>query len=241
MLTTVGLHRRGSVASLSSIASFTLGLSQCQKTAWEELCTEFHGNGVSPEMIKAKRNEIMELFRTATTMSKIGDTTTAQDPPGSAAILPNSLELGTASVSSWSTVTTHPTVSTSADDAPVYTSLNELWYRALEIAQKRLSDRGLPPIDVSKHLSAANSDGKFIRDIVALAIGDLQATNKAQESYRMYKAITAGLSSTDKYIPIPLTLGLLVWFDMLEVCNVMALMDHYLSLHCLVWYTSYIH
>lgn len=69
-----GLRSRGSVASLSSVASFALGLTQRQKAAWKELCTEFHCNGITPEMIKAKKKDIIKLFRTATVMSSNDDT-----------------------------------------------------------------------------------------------------------------------------------------------------------------------
>ena len=69
ILTSAGLRHRGSVASLSPVASFALGLSQHQESAWRELCIDFHGNGVTPAMIKAKRNEIIQLFRTATVVS----------------------------------------------------------------------------------------------------------------------------------------------------------------------------
>ncbi|KAF8455123.1 hypothetical protein BGX38DRAFT_1169192 [Terfezia claveryi] len=73
-----GLRRRGSVASLSSVASFALGLTQRQKAAWKELCTEFHCNGITAEMIKAKKKDIIKLFRTTTAMSSNDDSLQAE-------------------------------------------------------------------------------------------------------------------------------------------------------------------
>ncbi|KAF8445097.1 hypothetical protein BGX38DRAFT_1119610, partial [Terfezia claveryi] len=64
----IGLHRRGSVASLNSIASFALTIGSNSKEAWKDLCRELHGNGVTAEMLKAKKEEILELCRSATTM-----------------------------------------------------------------------------------------------------------------------------------------------------------------------------
>jgi len=58
-----GLRRRGSVASLNSIASFALRIGPNSKEAWKELCRELHGNGVTAEMLKAKKEEIFNLCR----------------------------------------------------------------------------------------------------------------------------------------------------------------------------------
>ena len=57
-----GLRRRGSVASLRSIASFALSIGQ--KEAWKELSRELHGSGITADMIQAKMAEIYRLFRT---------------------------------------------------------------------------------------------------------------------------------------------------------------------------------
>ena len=57
-----GVPRRGSVASLRSIASFALSIGQ--KKAWKDLLRELHGNGITADMIKAKKEEIYRLFRT---------------------------------------------------------------------------------------------------------------------------------------------------------------------------------
>ena len=66
-----GVRRRGSVASLHSIASFAGSIGQ--RTAWKELSKEFHGNGVTADMIKAKKEEILKLFRTASIHSFSGN------------------------------------------------------------------------------------------------------------------------------------------------------------------------
>ena len=51
-----GLCRRESVASLHSLASFALSIGQ--KEAWKELCRELHGNDITADIIKAKKEEI---------------------------------------------------------------------------------------------------------------------------------------------------------------------------------------
>ncbi|KAF8417400.1 hypothetical protein EV426DRAFT_376691 [Tirmania nivea] len=70
LLATTGLRRRGSVASLNSIASFALSIGQ--REAWKELWWELHRNGVTAEMLKAKKKEILKLFRSASTLSISG-------------------------------------------------------------------------------------------------------------------------------------------------------------------------
>ena len=54
------LHRRGSVASLHSIASFALSIGQ--RKVWKELSKELHCDRITAEMIKAKKDEIFKLF-----------------------------------------------------------------------------------------------------------------------------------------------------------------------------------
>ena len=76
-----GLRRRESVASLPSIASFSLNIGQ--KKAWKELCRELHGNGITAAMIKAKEEEIFKLFQTTSasvlrSRGKLGEE--VQDP-----------------------------------------------------------------------------------------------------------------------------------------------------------------
>ncbi|KAF8417411.1 ankyrin repeat-containing domain protein [Tirmania nivea] len=66
LLATTGLRRRGSVASLHSIASFAVSIGQ--KEAWKELCRELHHNGVTAEMLKAKKKEIFKLCRSTSTL-----------------------------------------------------------------------------------------------------------------------------------------------------------------------------
>ena len=61
------LRRRGSVVSLHSIASFALSIGQ--KKAWKELSRELHRNGITADMIKAKKEEICKLFRTGSIRS----------------------------------------------------------------------------------------------------------------------------------------------------------------------------
>ena len=60
LLVAGGLRRRGSVASLYSIASFALSIGQSK--AWKELSKELHHNGITADMIKAKKEEIFKLF-----------------------------------------------------------------------------------------------------------------------------------------------------------------------------------
>ncbi|KAF8417386.1 hypothetical protein EV426DRAFT_376156 [Tirmania nivea] len=101
--------------------------------------------------------------------------------PDSASASPDPSTPATASTS---TPTPHPTVHT--NDIPavaVCTDPNGLWQRALDIAQKKLSDKDLPPLDVSKHLSAASgaNGDQSASHIVALTIGDLQATIKTKQ------------------------------------------------------------
>ena len=132
---------------------------------------------------------------------------------------------------------------------------NELWQSALDIAQKKLSERGLPPLDVSKHLSATSGD-QSASNIVGLTIGDLQATIEAKQQCGSGKTtIIIGrlkemLKMFDKYAVIVDTaiqsnpqITALVWAGVrlvLQVCNVMhmPLMDHYLFLHYLYMLTN---
>ena len=74
LLVASGLRRRGSVASLHSIASFahSIGQKEAWKGAWKELSRELHRNGITADMIKAKKEEICQLFRTATIHSFSG-------------------------------------------------------------------------------------------------------------------------------------------------------------------------
>ena len=67
------LHRRASVASLRSIATFALSIGQ--KEAWKELCRDLHLNGITltADMIKTKKEELCKLFRTASTLSSSGE------------------------------------------------------------------------------------------------------------------------------------------------------------------------
>jgi len=55
-----GLRRRESVASLYSIASFAPSIDQ--KESWKGLSKELHMNGVTADVIKAKKEEIHKLF-----------------------------------------------------------------------------------------------------------------------------------------------------------------------------------
>ena len=64
-----GLRRRGSVVSLRSIASFALSIGQ--KEAWKELSRELYSNGITADMIKAKKEEIYRLFRTSSIRSLV--------------------------------------------------------------------------------------------------------------------------------------------------------------------------
>ena len=71
LLVAGGVRRRESVASLHSIASFALSIGQSK--AWKELSKEFHHNGVTADMIKAKKEEIFKLFRTTSVHSFSGN------------------------------------------------------------------------------------------------------------------------------------------------------------------------
>ena len=59
-----GLYRRGSVASLCSIASSFLSIGQ--KQAWKGVYRDLHLNGITltADMINAKKEELCKLFRT---------------------------------------------------------------------------------------------------------------------------------------------------------------------------------
>ena len=61
-----GLHHRGSVASLHSITSFALSIGQ--KEAWKKILRELHGNGITADMINAKKDEIFRLFRSVSVL-----------------------------------------------------------------------------------------------------------------------------------------------------------------------------
>ncbi|RPB22047.1 hypothetical protein L211DRAFT_811319, partial [Terfezia boudieri ATCC MYA-4762] len=69
----LGLRRRGSVASIDSIVSFALTIGPNSKKAWKDICRELHGNGVTAEMLKAKKEEILKLCRSATATGLTGN------------------------------------------------------------------------------------------------------------------------------------------------------------------------
>ncbi|RPB18758.1 hypothetical protein L211DRAFT_871653 [Terfezia boudieri ATCC MYA-4762] len=76
----LGLRHRGSVESLNSIASFALSIGSNSKEAWKDLCRELHRNGVTAEMVKAKKEDILKLFRSATATGLTGNRNAAQEP-----------------------------------------------------------------------------------------------------------------------------------------------------------------
>ena len=87
------LHRRASVASLRSIASFALSIGQ--KEAWKELSRDLHLNGITltADMIKAKKEEICKLFRT----TSILELSSSSEPAGEGVPVPQGSKGGSRS------------------------------------------------------------------------------------------------------------------------------------------------
>ena len=59
------LRRRASTASLSSVASFAASMDS--KESWKQLCRDLHSIGVTADMIKAKKDQVLGLFQSSIT------------------------------------------------------------------------------------------------------------------------------------------------------------------------------